>query len=235
MADFELLDDDYFPALADELSNLVEAGELPSSFDFREERVELPDAGLVSAALAGARAMSLDVRGRDWRPTVLSSVRLNMIDDVEVDSVEGVAILKAVAAGSAALGDIAMLCSHANTQICGSIWETPAERRELARMKGLFAVSQLALRQIFGNRLVTEARLPQIGDTITSVFNPGSAGTLKEIFVPENDFEATQLVAIKDDGGDVVLVADEGTVVLESREFEPLHVIMPDETRPTFH
>lgn len=235
MADYELIDDDFFPALADELSKLVEAGELPSSFDFREEMVELPEGSLVFAVLEGARVMSGDIRGRDWRPTVFPSVGRNMIDDIEIDSKAGQAILAAVAAGSASTGDIATLCSHASTQILGEVWETPAERRELARMKGLLAVAQLSLRQIFGNRLVTETSLPQIGDTITSVFNPGMVGRLKDIMGGEGDFEAIQLVASGADGGDIVLLADEGTLIVASDDFEPLAIIMPDEAQPTFH
>jgi hypothetical protein len=236
MADFELLDDDYFPALADALAKLVQEGEIPVRFHFREEEVELPSGGLIKATLESADAMGMDARGRDWRPTVFQSLGLNMVSDVEITSEEGLVILEAIAAGTASLGDIVMLSSHANTEICGEFWETPAERLELARMKGLFATSHLALRQVLGQRLVTETRLPEIGDTIASVFNPDMMGTLEAVIAADDELHhATELIARNDDGGTVQLVAGEGAFILQSRKFSRLDPIIPEASPPTFH
>lgn len=227
--DFE---DDYFTALADAVESIDRDGTMPSVIVFRGDPVHLIDGDLLDAVIAQAKAMSTDSRGLDWRPTVFPDIEMNVgtIDDHQLDSHEGYEILANFADGNATTGDMAMLCSHAMTGIAGCTWETAEERDELATLKGLYAASQIAFREIFGPRLIGETNPPEIGDVVVDLFNPSMLGPVKAVWNSEDEVDP-QIWIVLDDGMEASLNLNQTSIILESKLF-PRIVPIADELSP---
>ncbi len=216
----EEFEDDYFTALADAVESLDRDDTMPSVIAFRGNPVRLVDGDLLEAVIVQGKVMSTDSRGLDWRPTVFPDIEINVgtVDDHQLDSHGGYEILANFADGNATTGDLAMLCSHTMTAIAGGIWETSEEREELATLKGLYAASQIALRMIFGPRLIGETNPPKIGDVIADLFNPAMVGPVKAVWNSKDEADP-QIWITLEDGMDGSLNLNQTAIILESRIF----------------